>query len=56
MEHAWEEYAADFNGMSDADIESETMRCHDQVAEAESWLEAVASWESAGKPRGKAAA
>lgn len=55
MTDAWKEYAADFDGMSDEEIEEETERCRNEVAEAESWLEAVASWEAAGKPRGDAA-
>ena len=53
MEEAWKQYAADFSGMSDEEIESECRACHDQVDEAESWLEAVASWEAAGKPRNR---
>jgi hypothetical protein len=48
---AWKQYAADFNSLSDAEIESESEQCRNQVDEAESWLEAVASWEAAGKPR-----
>lgn len=51
MENAWKKYAADFNGMSDQEIEAECNSCRDQVDEAESWLEAVALWEAAGKPR-----
>lgn len=51
MEDAWKAYAADFNNMTDAQIEYETRRAQDLVDEQESWLEAVASWEAAGKPR-----
>lgn len=51
MEEAWKEYAADFNAMTDDEIASESALCRAQVDEAESWLEAVASWEAAGKPR-----
>jgi len=51
MSDAWKQYAADFNGMTDKEIEDECKVCRDQVDEAESWLEAVASWEAAGKPR-----
>jgi hypothetical protein len=47
----WKQYAADFDALTDEEIESETRSCRDQVDEAESWLEAVASWEAAGKPR-----
>ena len=51
MEDAWKRYAADFNAMSDKAIDyvSEQSRC--QIDEAEDWLEAVASWEAAGRPR-----
>lgn len=52
---AWREYAADFDGMTDAEIERETLNFHDQIAEADAWLEAVASWEAAGRPRSLAA-
>lgn len=48
----WRKYAADFNGLTDAEIEYECERCRCEIEEAESWLEAVASWEAAGKPRG----
>ena len=48
---AWEQYAADFSAMSDEEIKRECDDCQRQIDEAESWLEAVASWEAAGKPR-----
>lgn len=51
MEDAWKKYAADFSALTDEEIEDECRACRDQVDEAESWLEAVASWEAAGKPR-----
>lgn len=51
MEEAWKQYAADFKAMTDKEIEEESERCRNEVDEAESWLEAVASWEAAGKPR-----
>lgn len=51
MNATWKQYAADFSAMSDAEIEAESDVCRNQVDEAESWLEAVASWEAAGKPR-----
>lgn len=52
MNDAWKQYAADFNAMSDEEIEQERQHAQDLVNEQESWLEAVASWEAAGKPRG----
>lgn len=48
---AWQMYENDFNAMTDEEIEDECRQCRDQVDEAESWLEAVAAWEAAGKPR-----
>jgi hypothetical protein len=47
----WKEYAGDFNSMTDEEVERERQRAQDEVDEHESWLEAVASWEAAGKPR-----
>lgn len=51
MNDAWKEYAADFDAMTDDEIEFEVRRSEEQLDEAESWLEAVASWKAAGKPR-----
>lgn len=51
MADLWKKYAADFNAMTDEEIERETQSCRDDLEEAESWLEAVASWEAAGRPR-----
>ena len=50
---AWKEYEGDFNAMDDAEIERERNRALEEIAEKESWVEAVASWEAAGKPRKK---
>lgn len=55
MSAAWKRYAADFNAMTDEEVEEERRRAQDLVDEQESWLEAVASWEAAGKPREQAA-
>jgi hypothetical protein len=52
MKDAWKEYAADFRAMTDEEIEDECEIERRKLDEAESWLEAVASWEAAGKPRG----
>ncbi len=43
----------DFDNMEDADVDAETRRMERQLYEAEEWLEAVAAWEEAGKPRRK---
>lgn len=47
----WKEYAADFNAMSDEDIEFDRQCAQDLVDEQQEWLDAVASWIEAGKPR-----
>lgn len=49
----WKKYAADFNALTDAEIESESENSRREVEEGEEWLEAVASWQAAGKPRAK---
>lgn len=60
MSATWEKYANDFNAMTDESIASETAAAqhkldgaNDQqtLDEAAGWLEAVAAWEEAGKPR-----
>lgn len=48
---AWSQYQNDFDAMTDAEIEHEVRQSQDQLDEAESWLEAVAAWKAAGKPR-----
>lgn len=51
MKNAWKQFAADFNAMTDEEVENERASAQALVDEQESWLEAVASWEAAGKPR-----
>jgi len=51
MKDAWKKYAADFNALNDEEIEAESNVERNKLEEAEDWLEAVASWEAAGKPR-----
>jgi hypothetical protein len=51
MAQPWEEYAADFNIMTDAEVQAEVDAEQNKMDEAESWLEAVASWIAAGRPR-----
>lgn len=48
---AWERYRGDFNAMTDEEIEKESEQSRNLIDENEDWLEAVASWERAGKPR-----
>lgn len=47
----WKEYAGDFNSMTDEEIETETNQAQSLIDENESWVEAVAAWKNAGKPR-----
>ncbi len=51
MDEAWKRYRADFDALNDKEIEAESEAERRKLDEAESWLEAVASWEAAGKPR-----
>ena len=51
MEGIWRAYAGDFNSMTDDEIEKEVEVAQKKLEESESWLEAVASWRAAGKPR-----
>lgn len=48
---AWRDFEGDFNAMTDAQVEAETVVAQNHVDENEAWLEAVASWEAAGRPR-----
>lgn len=50
---AWREYENDFNNLTDEQVEWEVRSAERDLDEAESWLEAVASWKAAGKPRNK---
>lgn len=47
----WRQYAADFDALTDEQIKYECDSALRDLEEAESWLEAVAAWEAAGKPR-----
>ena len=47
----WKEYAGDFNAMTDDEIEREERSAQDLIDENQSWVDAVASWRAAGKPR-----
>lgn len=51
MDESWKEYAADFNAMTDAEVEDERRAAQSLIDENERWTEAVAGWEAAGKPR-----
>lgn len=49
----WMSYAADFNAMTDDEIAAEESSAQALVDEQQDWLDAVASWRAAGKPRTK---
>lgn len=51
MADDWKRYKADFDALTDEEIALEVRRAEDTVAEEQDWLDAVASWEAAGKPR-----
>lgn len=51
MNDIWKEYEADFNSMTDDDIERELEYSLNVINEHESWVEAVIAWKQAGKPR-----
>lgn len=48
---AWSKFANDFAAMTDAEIAQVSRDEQDKLDEAEEWLDAVAAWEAAGKPR-----
>jgi len=52
----WKKFQGDFNAMTDTQIDWETKRAQDVVDEQEEWLEAVAAWTSAGRPRAERSA
>lgn len=51
MNDAWKRFRADFNAMTDDQVEYERQQSQEEADRAEDWLEAVASWEAAGRPR-----
>jgi hypothetical protein len=51
MTDMWEKYAGDFDAMTDEEIDIETRQAQFLIDENEEWVEAVAMWKAAGKPR-----
>ena len=47
----WKKYKGDFNAMTNEEVDFEVENSLEVVAIEEEWLEAVASWVEAGKPR-----
>lgn len=50
MNGTWKKYAGTLNSLTDEQIEFECESARNDMANAKEWLEAVASWEAAGKP------
>lgn len=48
---AWSKFENDFANMTDKEIAQVSRDEQDKLDEAEEWLEAVAAWDAAGKPR-----
>jgi hypothetical protein len=51
MNEAWKRFEGDFNCMTDEEVEEVSAGEQEALERAEEWLEAVASWKSAGRPR-----
>lgn len=51
MTDLWKKYAADFDAMTDAQIDRETLEASDRIDADTEWVDAVTAWEAAGKPR-----
>lgn len=47
----WSRYQNDFDAMTDEQIADETKKAEAETEEHEGWLEAVAAWDAAGRPR-----
>jgi hypothetical protein len=47
----WMRYSQDFDLMTDDEINKHTEHCIEDKHDAECWLDAVQSWEAAGRPR-----
>jgi hypothetical protein len=51
MDNLWKKYAGDFNSMTDDEVDDTVSDEQEKLKEAQEWLDAVASWKAAGKPR-----
>lgn len=52
--NAWYKFRGDFNSMTDEQIDRECEEAQERIDKDEEWLEAIASWKAAGKPRREA--
>lgn len=53
MNRLWREYAADFDAMTDQQIERERREAQDRIDAEQDFIDAIVSWEAAGRPRTK---
>lgn len=51
VENIWKKFKGDFNSMSDEEIDREAQTAQDLIDENSEFVEAVAAWKAAGKPR-----
>ena len=51
MDNLWKQYAGDLNSMTDDEVDDTVSDEQEKLKEAQEWLDAVASWKAAGKPR-----
>lgn len=49
---SWENYKGDFNSMTDEEVDTAEAEAQDRIDTETEWVEAVAAWKAAGKPRG----
>jgi len=53
MKDIWKKFSGDFDSLTDDQIEEICQEDQNLINEKTEWLEAVASWKAAGKPRTK---
>lgn len=51
MKDIWQKYSGDFNAMTDAEIDREAGEAQAKIDKEVEFVEAVAAWKKAGKPR-----
>jgi hypothetical protein len=51
MKDIWQKFSGDFNAMTDAEIDQELDQAQAKIDEETEFVEAVAVWKKAGKPR-----
>lgn len=50
-DNLWKKFEGDFNSMTDEEIDDLTNEAQEKIDDETEWVEAVASWKAAGKPR-----